>query len=91
MDNINSNEESQKVAKSAFSRGLRIVISVLAILFLLASIIFVLINVIAHLTTEVTIKTLIEATSALEITMLFSIFIWKIVKHLRESIGDYNK
>ena len=91
MDNMNSNEESQKVAKSAFPRAIRIVISVLAILFLFASIIFVLINVIAHLTTGITVKTLIEVTSALEITMLFSIFIWKIVKHLRESIGDYNK
>jgi len=74
-------EESQEDAKSNSPSVIKTVISVLAILFFVISIIFVLINVIAHLATGITIETLIEATSALEITMLFIIFIWKIVKH----------
>ena len=78
---MSTNEELQKVTKSAFPRAIRVVISVLAVLFLIISIIFVWVNVIVHLATGVTIETLIELTSVLEITMLFIIFIWKIVKH----------
>lgn len=78
---MSTNEELQKVTKSAFPRAIRVVISVLAVLFLIINIIFVWVNVIVHLATGVTIETLIELTSVLEITMLFIIFIWKIVKH----------
>lgn len=74
-------EESQEDAKSNYPSVIKTVISVLAIIFFVISIIFVWINVIAHLATGVTIETLIELTSVLEITMLFIIFIWKIVKH----------
>ena len=77
----NELEESQEDAKSNSPSVIKTVISVLAVLFLIISIIFVWVNVIVHLATGVTIETLIELTSVLEITMLFIIFIWKIVKH----------